>query len=164
MAVCGRRPRNGQPSPAAPVLLDNMDGPRRSLQLLNAAAEREAAWPVDGTRRESFGSAAERVSLSVAAGIGASGYDLRRRPSEEFRLDGLGVVQSPGAQLAAMVVLPRSIDPETGAPRQLLVRSDKPGRGGDWEQLDVQRSPRACPPTIRVARAQYAASSTIAGA
>ena len=61
----------------------------------------------------------------------------------------------PGAQLAATVVLPRSPDPETGAPRQLLIRSGKIAAGSAWEEITLDDLPAHLADQARVARAKY---------
>ena len=134
-----------------------MDGATPVLKLLNASADvRVLAQQMDSAHKHS-GHSSERLSLSAPAGMSAQlAFDL---PSavvlSETRLKAWVSCNRPGVQLAAMVVLPRSIDPETGAPRQLLIRSNKNGRGGDWEELDFHELSRELPAQVRVARAQY---------
>src|SRR5690606_14465835 len=73
----------------------------------------------------------------------------------ETRLTAWVSCNRPGAQLAATVVLPRAIDEETGEPRRLLIRSNKNGQGGDWEQLDFSEVAKELRAQARVARAHY---------
>ena len=85
--------------------------------------------------------------VSVAPGSSAQlAYDLPAAiVLSETRLSAWVSCNRPGAQLAATVVLPRAIDEETGEPRRLLIRSNKNGRGGDWEQLDFNEIARELP-------------------
>ena len=82
----------------------------------------------------------------------------------ETRLSAWVSCNRPGAQLAATVVLPRAIDPETGEPRRLLIRSNKNGRGGDWEQLDFSELAKELPAQARVARAHFGGAMDERGA
>ena len=148
------------PSQAAPVLLDNMDGAAPSLKLLNASLDVKLASQEISRERSRFGGASERVELQIAAGRSAHlGYDVP--PSAvigELRFSAWVSCNRPGAQLAAIVVLPRDVDPETGAPRELLVRSGNTSRGGHWELLEFNELARELPAQVRIARAQFGGS------
>jgi hypothetical protein len=134
-----------------------MDNATPALKLLNGSADVRVIGQQRDRAHKQFGNASERVSLSVVAGGSAHlAYDLPAAiVLAETRLTAWVSCNRPGTQLAATVVLPRAIDPETGEPRRLLIRSNKNGRGGDWEQLDFSELARELPAQARVARAQY---------
>jgi hypothetical protein len=134
-----------------------MDSETPALRLLNQSANLALRTQSADRARKRFGNASEHLTLQVPPGESAQlAYDL---PAAiilgETRLTAWVACNRPGAQLAVMVALPRAIDPETGAPRQLLIRSNKNGRGGDWEQLDFAEIAAQLPAQVRVARAQY---------
>lgn len=142
-------------SAAAPALLDNMDDAPPVLRLLEGGGARLVAQAVEGGRSQ-FGAADERLTLAVPAGESAQvAYDLpAARVLGELRLAAWVSCSRPGLQIAATVVLPRSIDPQTGAPRRLLIRSGTPLQGGeDWELVTLTNLPQALADQARVARA-----------
>jgi len=59
----------------------------------------------------------------------------------------------PGLVLAANVVLPRSLDPTTGEPLQLLIRSRKSSSEGEWKMLQLDQLRNALAAEARIARA-----------
>jgi hypothetical protein len=138
----------------APVLLDDMNGDRPAFRLLPAPAGvhivQQSIEQGDGRFSE-----AEHLALAVPAGSSAPlGYPLPLAPVvPELQLEAWAWCSRPGMQLAAMVVLPRSTDPKTGQPWQLLVRSDAPVDGGEWQQLTLGNIPVELERAARVARA-----------
>jgi hypothetical protein len=153
-------------SQSSPVLLDNMDDATPALKLLNPSTEVRLIGQAIEAGRSRFGNASERVVVSVAPGSSAQlAYDLPAAiVLSETRLSAWVSCNRPGAQLAATVVLPRAIDEETGQPRRLLIRSNKNGRGGDWEQLDFAEIAKELPAQARVARAHYGGAMDERGA
>lgn len=153
-------------SQAAPVLLDNMDGAKPTLKLLNPSLDVKLAKQEVSTERSRFGIASERVELQITAGRSAHlGYDVPPATViAELRFSAWVSCNRPGAQLAAVVVLPRTIDPETNAPRELLVRSGKTSSGGDWELLEFNNLAAELPSQVRVARIQFDGSIDDRGA
>ncbi|WP_145431994.1 hypothetical protein [Lacipirellula limnantheis] len=139
------------------MLLDNMDDATPALKLLNPSAEvRLIGQSIEGGRNR-FGAASERIVVAAAAGTSAQlAYDLPEAiVLSETRLAAWVSCNRPGAQLAATVILPRAIDDETGEPRRLLIRSNKNGGGGDWEQLDFSDIAKELRSQARVARAHF---------
>ena len=133
-----------------------MDGPTPVLQPLKASVRFDVLQQQIDRRNFRFGSGSERVSLSCPAGNSAPlAFPMPKTPViGEFRA-GLWVLSNrPGVQLAATVVLPRTINPETGQPRELLVRGSTIGRGGGWEHLILTDVPNALARMARVARVQ----------
>ena len=131
-----------------------MDDATPALKLLNPSSEVKLVGQAIESGRSRFGNASERVIVSVAAGSSAQlAYDLPEAiVLGETRLTAWVSCNRPGAQLAAVVVLPRATDEETGERRRLLIRSNKNGRGGDWEQLDFAEIAKELPAQARVAR------------
>ena len=140
-----------------PVLLDNMDNATPALKLLDAGPGVHIVGQAVEQRLGNFGSASERLTLAIPAGSSAPlSYPLPPiTVIEEVRLEAWIACNRPGAQLAATVVLPRSIDPDTGAPRQLLIRAGKTALGGDWQLLALDGLPSLLADQARVARARY---------
>ncbi len=134
-----------------------MDGATPALQLLNPSSEIRLLSHTIESGRQRFGKASERICFAAPAGHSVQlAYNVPQAVIlSETRLAALVSCNRPGAQLAAMVTLPRSIDKETGEPRQLLVRSGENGKGGDWEQFEFSELSRELPAQVRVARAKY---------
>ena len=143
-----------------------MDDATPALKLLNPSTEVRLVGQAIEVGRSRFGNASERVVVSVAAGSSAQlAYDLPAAiVLSETRLTAWVSCNRPGAQLAATVVLPRAIDKETGQPRRLLIRSNKNGRGGDWERLDFSEIAKELPAQARVARAHFGGAMDERGA
>ena len=149
-----------------PALLDTMDGQSPVLQPLNLGGGFTIGQR--GIDRKSFrhGSGAERISLHGPAGRAAQlAYPLPASPViQELRLQADLVSNRPGVQLAARVVLPRSVDRTTGRPFEILVRGDQIGAGGSWERLKLENLPQNLAKHARVARASRGASLDERGA
>ena len=113
-----------RPPSAPPALESNMDGPKPVLRPLEGTARFEILQHEIDRRNFRFGAGAERIALRCPAGNSAPlGFPLPPAPViEELRVGVWLLCNRPGAQVAATVALPRSIDPETGQPRVLLVR------------------------------------------
>ncbi len=146
----------GPPSTAdaAPSLLDTMDGAAPVLRLLPAGDGSTIVRQVIDRERYRSGVGSEHLVLRTPAGRSAHlGFPLpsTRVLSElGFRADVF--CSQPGIHLAVSVSLPRSIDPQSGRPFELLLRSETPGRGGNWEELRFSNLPAALERQIRVAR------------
>ena len=144
-----------QPSTPAALQTD-MDGPAPVLLPLKGTARFRILQQQIDRRNFRFGSGSERIALSCPAGNSAPlAYSLPRAPViDEFRVDLWVLSNRPGVQLAATIVLPRSINPDTGLPYELLVRSSTIGKGSGWEQLVLTGLPTALARMARVARVQ----------
>jgi hypothetical protein len=103
------------------------------------------------------GAAAELIQLTAPAGSSVQLiYELPRAPViAEVRLEAWAACNRPGVQLAAAVSLPRSIDPDTGRPRRLLLRSEKPAAAGDWQLLTIDDLQSRLDDQTRIARSQF---------
>ena len=83
------------------------------------------------------------------------GYDIPPAPViQELQLSAWVLCNRPGAQMAATVVLPRSVDPRTGKPRELLLRGGETAATGGWQEIKLADLPEHLADQARVARAQ----------
>jgi len=64
----------------------------------------------------------------------------------------------PGLQFMARVVLPRSMEPRTGAPHTLLVRGDVYSKVGQWQQLAIGQADKLLERQVRVLRSRDGSS------
>ena len=71
---------------------------------------------------------------------------------DELQIDVSVRCDRPGIQLLARVVLPRSIDAETGRPREILVRGPELEHPGRWERLRLGQLPDRLEDQLRVLR------------
>lgn len=136
------------------------------LRLLNGASRLRIVDQAIDRGRFGEGTSAEHVAAIIPPGESAQfGYAMPRAPViEELRLAAWVWCNRPGAQLAALVELPRSTDPETGARLSLLIRSDAPAAGDGWRQLTLADLPAGLAAQTRVARAQQRADIDERGA
>lgn len=58
----------------------------------------------------------------------------------------------PGVQLLARVILPHSLDPQTGIPRQVLLRGPETDDSGRWQRLRLTQLPDLLEARLRVLR------------
>jgi len=153
-------------SPPAPALLDNMDGQETILKHLPGAVRTEIVHQSVDRQHYRFGSGAERIRVACPSGSSALlAYPLPRAPViEELRVSAWMLCNRPGMQLAATVVLPRSLNDSTGRPYEILVRGGTLGRGIGWEQLTLTNLPLLVARTTRVARAQHGSTIDERGA
>ena len=149
----------GQSALTAPIpaLADLMDGVSTRLQLANSGQRFRILHSSIDRRTFSHGSGSERVHLRGPAGHAAElAYPIGRAPViQEFSAQVDFVSSRAGVRLAARVVLPRSINPTTGQPFELLVRGNEVGAGRNWERLSLGQLPQQLAQHARVARAQH---------
>ncbi len=144
-------------SPPVPALIDNMDGQATILRHLPGVVRTQIVHQTVDRQHYRFGSGAERVRLACPSGnSGQLAYSLPRAPViDELRVSAWVLCNRPGMQLAATVVLPRSINSATGRPYEILVRGGTLGRGIGWEQLVLSNLPKLVERMTRVARVQH---------
>ncbi|MGI9429986.1 MAG: hypothetical protein ACR2NM_15095, partial [Bythopirellula sp.] len=149
----------GQTSAAGstPSLLDTMDGQTPVLQPLAPNSGFTVGQRTIDRQVFQHGRGAEKLLLRGPAGRSAQVvYRLPPAPIiPELKIATDVLTNRPGLQLAATVVLPRSVNRSTGEPFELLVRGGKIGSGGTWEQLTLENLPQLLANQARVARAQY---------
>ncbi len=135
---------------------DNLDGAELRLQLRQGTAPTQVLLHQLQKRDSQHGTAAERIVLRCAAGHSAPlALPIPRAPViQEFRAEFWVKCNRPGVQVAAKVVLPRSINPSTGRPTELILRGSNIGVGNQWEKLTLGNLPAALENTARVARMQ----------
>jgi len=148
------------------ALLDNLDGQHPVLRPLQATNGFTISHQSIDRKHFKFGSGAERIHLRGPAGRTAQlAYQLPPAPViQELQLRAHVLSSQAGIQLAAKVVLPRSIDRSTGHPYELLVRSNKLGAGGNWEEITLENLPQTLANYARVARAKHGAALDERGA
>jgi hypothetical protein len=149
----------GASTVAEPALKVTFDGPETRWQAFDNRAARVIAHQCvpDGIRNAA---GAERIA--VAAPLGQPvlfGCATGRMPLiDEFRVRLWVKTSRPGAQLAARAVLPRSIDPKTGAVVTAILRGPVLQQVGHWQQLDLAAAPKLLANQVRVLRAGQAAA------
>jgi hypothetical protein len=142
-------------APAVPILHDDMGGESPVLRLLTSASSIRVISQT--IQRDSTGKGgAEHIILSAPPGVSAPlAYNLPPvSVIAETKLVARVVCSRPGVQLAAMVVLPRSIDSRTGKPREVLLRSGKTAPAGNWQEITVDDLPTQLADQARIVRAQ----------
>ncbi|RIK83385.1 MAG: hypothetical protein DCC67_05970 [Planctomycetota bacterium] len=154
LAIASLLPPASVDGAGPPALLDDMEQ-APALRLIDTGSSAKVLAQSLERGHGRFGAGVERVVLSVPAGSSAAlAYDLPPATViEELRFTAWISCNRPGAQLAATVVLPRSIDPRTGAARRLMLRSGKLGEAGDWRLLSMEGLPALLADQARVARA-----------
>ena len=166
LTAVSQTPGNFSAPTAAPALLVHLDGQKPVLQpLLSGSGFTIGQRSIE---RKAFrhGSGAEKILLRGPAGqVAQLAYLLPPAPViRELRFHADLLTNRAGVQLAARVVLPRSINPSTGRPFELLVRGGKIGSGGGWEELTLKNLPQQLASHARVARVQHGASIDERGA
>jgi len=137
--------------------VDNLDGPAPVLRPLTVTSGFSIQQRLVDRDRFEHGQGAERILLRGPAGQTLPlGYALQPAPViAELHFRARVFSNRAGVQLAARVVLPRTLNPVTARPFELLIRSAQLGLGGDWEDLALDHLPQRLANHARVARAQY---------
>ncbi|MCH2114479.1 MAG: hypothetical protein MK171_06165 [Pirellulales bacterium] len=141
----------------APVLLDNMDGPKTALRLTHRAAGQDIVDHFIDRKRYRFGSGSEHIRLKCPAGSSAQlAYDVPPAPViDELEIKAWVLGNRPGMRLAATVVLPRTKNANTGGPYELLVRGNLSDQPGNWQQLALRQLATTVARQARVARKRF---------
>ncbi len=140
-----------------PVLRDEMDGSRPMLRLQNENKFKLLKQTIDHQR------GAEIVQVLGPAGESAElVFDIPNAPViNELRMSAMIHCDRPGVQLAARAVLPRSPDPLSGRPYELLLRGGNISRGLTNEKIVLKDLPKLLERHARVTRLQTTASVDI---
>ena len=139
-----------------PAMQIDFDGSTTLLQAQEGSSKYQVLLHQIDRQHHQFGKGCERVSLRCSAGHSAPlGVAVGRAPViEEFRATLWLMTNRPGAQLAARVVLPRSLSPATGRPLELMLRGSNLSQGSQWEAIKLRGLPDALADMARVARTQ----------
>lgn len=147
--------------PAEPPLARNFDGPALSWELIDRdRGEYILSQDLAAAGHHDHGSA-ERIVVAAPAGESAQ---ILCPAAEVAVLDELEVrlwikANRPDVQLAARVVLPRSVDPAQRTTAQIIVRGAKYTRPGHWQQLTLNNIPGLLADQIRVLRSTPSAKA-----
>ncbi|MEQ8210458.1 MAG: hypothetical protein RH917_11555 [Lacipirellulaceae bacterium] len=141
----------------APVLLDDMGGKKPSLRVseegANARLLGQSVQETGGRQN----SPAERIQFLAAPGSTTKvAYSLPSTPViDELVVQVWLRCNRPGVRIAARVSLPRSINPETGKPYQLLLVGPASSQGLLWEKMKLGDLSKELARQARVARAKH---------
>ena len=138
----------------SPVLEESFDGPstrwqavetKDPMRLLGHGLVEDADRP---------GSQVERIALEAAGGTSIHfSYPVGRAPViDELQASVWLRSNRPGTILAARIVLPRSIDPETGTAHTLLVHGQRYEHTTSWQHLRLAGVPMLVKRYARVLR------------
>lgn len=141
----------------APVYLDDMDGERGALRLVEAGSLVRLSGQTIRRDIGVDGSSVEQVLLQCPPGRSAQlAYRLPPTPvTDALRLTAVVQCSRPGLRLAALATLPRSVDPTTGRPFELLVATPHTADGERWQQITLSQLPAELARMARVANAQH---------
>lgn len=140
-----------------PVLMDMMDGAQPVLRLRNSSAAVRIVGQSIIRAQSQHGSGAERAVLLCPSGRTAQvAYSLVATPAiDDLHCTATIRCNRPGVQLAVLAVLPRSKNPTTGRPFELLARGASTSAATGWETLSVTQVRRELQRRARVAQAQH---------
>ncbi|MCG8449520.1 MAG: hypothetical protein MI725_08075 [Pirellulales bacterium] len=140
-----------------PVLLDDMDGPQTALRLANPSSGLGIIHHAINQQHYRFGGGSEHVRLTCPAGTSAQlAYQVPPAPViDELRISTSVMCNRPGVRLGATVVLPRSRNPATGMPMELLLLGGLADQAGNWQKLVLDDVAKAVQRQTRVARMQH---------
>jgi hypothetical protein len=138
-----------------PAVTISFNGPETKWQLLDdrRLAHIGSHECVREGARNSEG--AERIVVAAASGRSTSfACEVGRMPLlDEFSARLWVKASRPGVQLAARIVLPRSVDPQTGQPLATIVRGPLTQQAGHWQQLELAGVDKLLADQVRVLRA-----------
>lgn len=143
----------------APAMADYQES-FESAQPTWRLADSDCGARVAAQRRDyqEFRAGQASEQLSLVANQGTYAYLVHPIPQARVLAEwtaGLWLkADRTGLQLLARVVLPRSRDPQTGAPLTVLLRGDVYDRPGLWQQLTIQQVEQVLERQVRVLRSQ----------
>ncbi|HEX5472740.1 MAG TPA: hypothetical protein VFW73_12690 [Lacipirellulaceae bacterium] len=145
---------------AAPAIQRNFDGPKTSWQLLTTSTPARilAQQCLPGGARENRGF--ERVVVAAPAGESALLVCPIPRAAvlDELKIRLWVNASQPSVEVAARVVLPRSLDAQRRGPATAIIRGSVYSRPGQWQELNIADVPRLVADQVRVMRAMPGAS------
>jgi hypothetical protein len=149
-------------SPASavePTFRDDMDGVQPILRLVDTGGFTLVDQHID-RNPQGLSGGVEVVQLEGPAGESAQlVFHLPAAPViAELQYAAMIRCNRPGVQIAARVVLPRSLNAKTGTPHEILLRGGNISRGLPSEKLVLDQLPKLLERQARVARLQTADS------
>lgn len=144
-----------QAAAAEPAVKVSFDGPSTNWRLISNSESARLLVQEVAPAGARDASGAERLVVAAAAGQSVLvTCPTGRMPVVDEFLARMWVNSShPGVSLAARVVLPRSIDSISNAPKTVIVRGDPTLQAGNWQQLELSNMPRRLAEQVRVQRA-----------
>jgi hypothetical protein len=138
-----------------PTFRDDMDGTQPVLRLLDTGGFTLVGQYIDRSS-EGLSGGVEAVHLQGPAGESAHlVFHLPAAPViTELKYAAMIRCNRPGVQIAARVILPRSINSKTGSPHEILLRGGNISRGLPSERLVLDLIPKLLERQARVARLQ----------
>lgn len=148
---------SGQEALGEPIRVDNLDSPQAQLKPQLSESGFRLISHAPEKRLFQHGVGAERLQVQGPAGrVLQLLYDIPPAPViQELRFQSQFMSNRAGVHLAARIVLPRSKNPATGQPFELLIRGNQLGQGRRWEALTLDQLPQLLARSVRVARAKH---------
>jgi hypothetical protein len=142
-----------------PTFRDDMDGAQPILRLLDTGGFTLRGQYID---RNTQGLSGGIEVVQFEGPAGESAHLIFHLPTApviaELQYAAMIRCNRPGVQIAARVVLPRSLNSKTGAPHEILLRGGNISRGLPSEKLVLDQLPKLLERQARVARLQTADS------
>lgn len=147
----------GWPAEGRSAFYEGFEGPEVSWQQAGSDTPHRVEFHGRIQGEAHVGQGCERLRL--VAGHGSYVYlahPIGRAPVIDELLVSVWVKSDrAGLQVLAQVVLPRSMNPQTGGPLTALIHGTTYTHVGRWEQLRLQNVPQQLARQVRVLRAQY---------
>lgn len=140
---------------AGPTFRDEMDGTRPVMKLLDTGAFTLVGQHID-RNLQGLSGGVEVLQFQGAAGESAHiSFHVPAAPViNELQLATMVRCNRPGVQIAARVILPRSINSKTGAPHEILLRGSNISRALAGDRLVLEQVPKLLERQARVTRLQ----------
>ena len=133
----------------------SFDGPEVSWQLLDSRANVEIVAHGCALDEARQGSGSERLAIKAPPGESVPFVcPIGRLPVlDELQVSMWVKANQPGVALAARVVLPQTVDADTGASKSVIVTGPLYDQLGRWQQLNLGNVPKLLADQVRVLRA-----------
>ncbi len=147
----------GSVAVAAPCFRDGFEGPDVRWRITDAdARHRVVGHRCVQTQAHQDASSEELTIVAQGGSYIYAAYPVEKAPVIDETAVSLWVrSDKPGLQLAARVVLPRTVDPKTRQPVTLLIYGEIYQRRGQWQQLSLDRLPSQLARQVRVAQSDF---------
>jgi len=147
---------DAQPDQGPTAWYEAFEGPQPSWQVAGTNAQYRILRHQRVREQAHGGNACETIQIAAEGG---TYLNLAHRVDNPRVIDELRVTlwlkaNRPGLQLAAEVVLPRSLDPRTGQPLATLLLGANYTAVNRWQQLHLEKIPELLARRIRVLRTQ----------